>query len=457
MASGYIIETLRKTPVTYYLYTSILVLLGASLQAWPNSSGVLPGLNLNEIPSYSREAKRVFADTCNAIQDHSGGNKLSILMPAISLMINPDLIELCGLERDVVSIDAPKIYMHPYSQMLATIQSSVEYGEANMLALVLSTDFPGIPGNMPTSKHMGSLNHLFSSSTRFELASIVRGPNGTGNIRLFKKIAAFSPVENVVGMKGFEGPYPEKKIPIVRWTLFPASEFDIQVSQGHRTRLAIAGLPAQPQIIANIQLSTGDKKNCEFAANTFTECHLDFVAQTNNVHVKIEPHSPDQIESTPKTGEAILFSRIEVVDMEKAVAKVQKQRESLFSCIDFLDGFGNIEGPYKKLNLPVVIWGRGDFSRIGIANAHNLSGMLVIEWRPGETVQAIEILHGNNSIGRCMSGEPSNDFRSCQLHLPHETNSSDLILRYIGDKQILSNKMNNSALFKRIQIIEKND
>ena len=101
--------------------------------------------------------------------------------------------------------------------------------------------------------------------------------------------------------------------------------------------------------------------------------------------------------------------------------------------------------------------GRGDSSRIGIAGVRSGLEMLLIEWRPGETVQAIDVLHNDISIGRCMSGEPSNNFSRCQIYLPPGTISSDLILRYIGDKQILSNKMNNSALFKRIQLIEKKD
>lgn len=457
MASGYIIESLRKIPAAHYLYTVLLVLLGVGLHAWPNSSGVLPGLSLNEIPAYSREAKRVFADTCNAIQDHADGSKVSILMPAISLMVNPDLIELCGIERDAVPADAPRIYMQPYSQILETIQSSTESGESNMLALVLSTDFPGIPGNMPTSKHMGSINHLFSSSSQFELASVIRGPNGTGNIRVFKKMAAFSPVENVIGMKGIEGPYPDKKLPIVRWTLFPTTEFDVHVFMGHRTRLTLSGLTALPRITANVRLSTGEEKNCEFGTGIFTECHIEFSAQTDLVHVKIEPRSVDQLASMPKTGEAILLSRIAVVDLEKAVVKDSQRHESLFSHIDFLEGFGNLEGPYKKWDLPVVIWGRGDSSRIDIAGMRGGSGMLLIEWRPGEAVQEIDVLHKDISIGRCMSGEPSNNFRRCQISLPSGALPRDLILRYVGDKQVLSNKMNNSALFKRIQYIEKND
>lgn len=456
MASGYIIESLRKIPAAQYLYPALLVLLGVGLHTWPNSSGVLPGLSLHEIPAYSREAKRVYADTCNAIQDHAGGNKVSILMPTISLMVNPDLIELCGVERNVVPTDAPRIYMQAYSQILTTIQSSAESGEPNMLALVLSTDFPGIPGNMPTSKHMGSINHLFSSSIQFELVSIIRGPNGTGDIRVFKKIAAFSPIENVIGMKDMEGPYPDKNLPIVRWTLFPTSEFDVQVSRGHRTRLTLAGPPAQSRIMAKVRLSTGEGIDCEFGASILTECYIDFSAQSDLVHVKIEPRSVGQIGSTPKIGEAILLSRIKVVDMEKTAVKDTQGRESLFSRIDFLDGFGNMEGPYKKWDLPVVIWGRGDFSRIGIAGARSGLGMLLIEWRPGETVQAIDVLQKEVSIGRCTAGPQGNNFRRCEIHLPPGTITNDLLLRYVGDKQILSNKMNNSALFKRIQVIEKN-
>lgn len=258
-------------------------------------------------------------------------------------------------------------------------------------------------------------------------------------------------------MKDFEGPYPDQKLPIVRWTLFPTSEFDVQVSSGHRTRLILAGRSAMPKIMANVRLSTGEEKNCEFGASTFTECHFDFSAQANLVHVKIEPRSLEQIGSTPKAGEAILLSRIGVVDMEKTVVKDAQRQESLFSRIDFLEGFGDMEGPYKKWDLPVVIWGRGDSSRIGIAGGRGRLGLLLIEWLPGETVQAIDVIDNDISLGRCMSGEPSNNFRRCQINFPSGALSSDLIFRYIGDKQILSNKMNNSALFKRIQLIEKNN
>lgn len=457
LASWYIIENLRKVSLGHHLYTAFLVLSGVVLHTWPNSSGVIPGLNLAEIPAYSREAKRVFADTCNAIVNHSGGNKVSILMPVISLMVNPDLIELCSIEGDAVPTDAPRIYMQPYDQMLATIQSNTESGESNMLAIVLSTDFPSIPGNMPTAKHMGSVNHLFSSSTRFRLVSVIQGPNGTGSIRLFKKIAAFSPIENVTGMKDFEGPYPETNLPIVRWTLFPASEFDLHVSPGHRTRLALAGLPALPRMAANVRLSTGGEKSCEFRVGIFTECYIDFSPQNDLVHVKIEPYRIEQIASMPATGEAILLSQIAVVDMEKPVVKDALRSESPFSGIDFLEGFGDIEGPYKKWDLPVVIWGRGDFSRIGIVSTSNEIRTLLIEWRPGEALQAVDVLYRDISIGRCLAGEPGNTFRRCEITLPLEMTSSDLTLRYVGDKRILSKKMNNSALFRRIQLVVEND
>jgi hypothetical protein len=304
---------------------------------------------------------------------------------------------------------------------------------------------------------MGSINDLFFSSNQFELVDAIKGLNGIGNMHIFKKLDTFTPIENILGMKGFEGPYPEQKLPIVRWTLFPITEFDVPVSQGHRSRLTIVGRSAIPRIMANVIFSTGEEKNCEFNSSSFTQCQLAFSASTDLIHLKIVPHSLDDIGSMAKLGEAILLSRLEILDLDKTIDKDVKHLKSLFSNIDFLDGFGNMEGPYKKLALPVVIWGRGDFSRIGIVGENSLSRLLLIEWRPGEKVQAIDVVYRNTTIGHCMSGGQRDIFNHCQVDLPIGAKESDLILQYIGDKKILSNKMNNSVLYKRLQIINKND
>jgi hypothetical protein len=457
ISTAYILKSLRKAPVMLHLSTGVLVFLGTGLHVWPSSSGALPSLAHYEIPEYSREAKRVYTDICDAIQRQTGDNKVTILVPVISTTLNPDLIELCGFVRASVPIDAPRIYLQPYSQLMTSIRSNVESGERDILALVLSADSPGIPGNLPTSKYMGSIREFFSSSRHFERVAVIRGPNGAGYIEIFRKIAAFAQVENVFGMKGFEGPYPDKKLPIVRWSLFPETQFDLAVPRGSLARLTLEGMPATDKIIANVRLSTGEQTTCEFRASIFRECHLEFSAQTDSIHVAIVPRSVNQLEPKPGTAEAILFSRIEVRNLARAIPNGANLRESSFSHIDFVNGFGSLEGPYKQWDLPVVIWGRGDFSTIGIAGARENLAMLHIEWRPGEAVQEIEIVQGDVTIGRCSAGDASNSFRHCRVPLPTGATPSELLLRYVGDKQVLANKMHNSALFKRIQLVKKND
>jgi hypothetical protein len=208
--------------------------------------------------------------------------------------------------------------------------------------------------------------------------------------------------------------------------------------------------------VANIRLSGGEEKTCEFAMSVFTPCNVDFVPKTDMVRVKIEPQSGGQGESTPKSGESLLFSRISVAQIGGGEANGAQPGDSPFSGVDFLEGFGDVEGPYKEWELPVVIWGRGGFSRIGVVGTRGGSGMLLLEWRPGEAVQAIDIFHQDALLGHCTVNAPPGAFSRCELRLnSRDAASGELTLRYVGNIETLSNKMNNSALFKQVRFIEK--
>jgi hypothetical protein len=63
-------------------------------------------------------------------------------------------------------------------------------------------------------------------------------PDGRGKgFHVFKKISSFSGWKNVSGFREFEGPYPERSLPVVCWATWPESS--VALDHGTATRLAL--------------------------------------------------------------------------------------------------------------------------------------------------------------------------------------------------------------------------
>lgn len=319
-----------------------LVLAGILLQRWP-VDGALPDLPREDLVAFAAESQRVNSDICAAIGRYGNLGTSTVLVPVVSLGMNPDLVQLCDLQVGRTAMQAPLIYSAPFDVVMAALRDFDRSGEGNVLALILSEDYPGIPGNLSSSKQAGSVNHFFDKSSTFRLVAGIPGPRGSGLIRLFLK-----------------------------------------TPQG------------------------GD---------------------------------PNGLQGPDPGGSAVGREQAEML-----------RSGSSFRNVDFLSGFGSIEGPFRQWKLPVVRWGIGAESRFSVAGAAAGRGTLLMEWRPADGISALEVRSNEISVGRCQVESTGGEFSRCEIRLPPGDDSREFVVRYVREAMVAVPSQQNSALFKRIEI-----
>lgn len=442
-----------KKNIKYIMFVTASV--GLLLHRWPNSYGVVSATGLEEASRYSQGANRTYHEICTTIATNNLDQKASMIWVAsVSIFINPTLIELCRIETNT-PIKSLNPSLLNYEEIISAFDLITDLPDENLLAFVISEDFPGTPGYLPVSKHIGTINYLFDSSGKYKQIGYIDGPNGAGKIRIFAKQPVFTILEHAFGVGTIEDPNSAQNLPMVRRAKFPGAEFDVIVTPGQRIKLLLSGRAAFPEVKATLRISSGDVGHCIFTADTFHECQLEFIPENERVHVDIEfqPEGADHLES--ESGQlAVLLSKLQIIG-EASLDSPQASTRSAFSYIDFLEGFGSVEGPYRKWKLPIVIWGRGEESRIGIAGAVNRAGILSLDWRPGDGIKGLDIQARGKTVGHCPSlAMPSTDFLNCEVNLPVGTLADGLVFRYLADQDI-TDKMHNSALFKLIRFIPR--
>jgi hypothetical protein len=453
LSASYCFRALPHSRPMHLGAVSILIAIALGLHSWPSRDGALPVMDIGDYPSYTREANRVHTETCDLLAKHADG-RVSLLIPVISTLVQPDVIQLCGLDRGGVAIKATALSMLPVDRLVAAIGAGDGTDGAGQLALVVSEDFPGIPYYVPSSKRVGTVNEAFFRSPRFEFLGLVPGPRGQGSLSLFRQRRGFVDLTEVRGMRDFEGPYPDRNLPVVRWSLNPGAAFEVPSTPGKPARLWLRGISAAPRLLARIRLSSGEDGFCAFNGHSLSDCHIDFTAREPRVRVELdfrEEGADGGQRAVPAGSEGVLFSRIEVEALEPRQLPVAAAATGgAFRRTDLLSGFGGLEGPYPRHGLPQVVWGRGYVSRIDLAGRDQGAGLLLLTWRPGAGIVRLEVLQAGRVLGTCQAAA---GFSHCRVPMEPVAGASEVELRYVGDQATLANPMGNSALFSEIRFV----
>jgi hypothetical protein len=290
-----------------YIFIAICAALLLHSWPWKYRSGA------PEVEPQSTSLKReaLLSDLTHLIAErHPAGGK--VFFVGLTPYLNAPILNFALLQHRVRGIEG--FDLHLSSDMSAQVAAL----ESSDVAITFTNGNDEVATWLPSAQVIPAVNAIVAQNPAFTRLAVFASPSGQGNVELYVKPMAFEHIRADDGLGPLEGPYPQWKLPRVRWGLGPSMSFTVNMPADRNGVLRLTAQSPWPGQTMSIIVARREVKRCGFtkvdAVETF-DVPLAALAADSKVTVQFlrwqEPTSSD-----PRKL-AVLFHDIAIVHPPK--------------------------------------------------------------------------------------------------------------------------------------------